>query len=374
MVVRSADQSTTRSGRPFPVLQPAIAPDAGGPFLLVIVDTEEEFDWRTFSRRACNVRSIRSQARAHRIFDRYGVVPTYAVDYPVASQGEGYAPLRALVNEGRCTIGAHLHPWVTPPFEERVSVRNSYPCNLPAELERRKLAALTEIIIRNFGVRPVLYKAGRYGADAQTAAAIAALGYTIDCSVLPWTDLTGQAGPNFAESTSWPYWFGDQGNLLEIPLTTALVGALRSTAAPVSHWLDRPLAKRFRVPGLMSRARLLDRIRITPEGTTLSEAKRASRALLNDQQTIFTVTYHSPSLEPGNTPYVRSGTDLAVFLAWLEGYLEFFFGELGGQASTPSEIYRIAAEHRDAAFCKRDCSTVYSMPAESGVSPISLPS
>jgi hypothetical protein len=33
---------------------------------------------------------------------------------------------------------------------------------------------------------------------------------------------------------------------------------------------------------------------------------------------------------------------VALFLAWIEGYLEFFMGELGGTPSTPSEIYKMA--------------------------------
>jgi hypothetical protein len=41
------------------------------------------------------------------------------VDYPVASQAEGRAPLRELMQSGLCDIGAQLHPWVTPPFLKR---------------------------------------------------------------------------------------------------------------------------------------------------------------------------------------------------------------------------------------------------------------
>ena len=56
------------------------------PELLVVVDTEEEFDWtRPFSRDETATRSVRTQLEAHQIYDRYGVVPTYVVDYPVAS-------------------------------------------------------------------------------------------------------------------------------------------------------------------------------------------------------------------------------------------------------------------------------------------------
>ncbi|MBF0394910.1 MAG: hypothetical protein HQL38_19715 [Alphaproteobacteria bacterium] len=54
------------------------------------------------------------------------------------------------------------------------------------------------------------------------------------------------------------------------------------------------------------------------------------------------MTYHSPSLEPGHTPYVRSRADLDRFLAWIADYLAFFHDEIGGVAATPGEILRLA--------------------------------
>ena len=57
------------------------------PQLTIIVDTEEEFDWsKPHSRANICVDHIRSQFRAHKIYGRYGIKPTYVVDYPVATQ------------------------------------------------------------------------------------------------------------------------------------------------------------------------------------------------------------------------------------------------------------------------------------------------
>jgi hypothetical protein len=49
----------------------------------------------------------------------------------------------------------------------------------------------------------------------------------------------------------------------------------------------------------------------------------------------FTMTFHSPSVVAGCTPYVRTRPDLQLFLRKIERYCEFFFGELGGLTSTP---------------------------------------
>lgn len=312
------------------------------PQLLVFIDTEEEFDWRkNFSSAAHGVTAMRHQWRAQTVFDRYGVKPVYLVDYPVAHQADGYQPLREFLADGRCEIGAHLHPWVTPPVEEEVGDGNSFACNLPRDLERRKLVILKQTIERNLGVTPTVYRAGRYGADAETRALLDEFGFLIDSSVLPWTDLRSMAGPDFRHCSPDPFWFGTDERLLEIPLTTGFLGLLHRFGAEVFPWIGGTRGVRLRATAICARARLLDRIRLSPEGVTLAEAKRLTRALVRrGEQRIFVVSYHSPSLGVGHTPYVRTRRDLEHFLAWLDDYLEFFRGEIGGQPASTPGIYR----------------------------------
>src|SRR3954447_16433300 len=146
-------------------------PTSWPPTLIVVIDTEEEFDWsKPFDPAADSVTNIGFQSLAQDIFDGYDLVPTYVVDYPVASTPAAVAVLRRFAAEGRCEIGAHLHPWVNPPAEGPVDVRHSYPGNLPSDIERRKLIALTDTIAASFGSRPTVYKAGRYGIGSATPA------------------------------------------------------------------------------------------------------------------------------------------------------------------------------------------------------------
>lgn len=166
--------------------RPARLPPNSPPVLLVVIDTEEEFDWtKPFSRESRGVTSIALQPLAHRIFDGFGITPTYVVDYPVATTPAAYSVLRDVHRQGKCEIGAHLQPWVNPPDEEIITTRNSYPGNLPPELERRKLEMLTAAIEANIGTRPRIYKAGRYGVGPVTARILDELGYDIDLSVVP---------------------------------------------------------------------------------------------------------------------------------------------------------------------------------------------
>ena len=315
------------------------------PQLLVIVDAEEEFDWtKPFSAANRSVTSMKRQLLAHNIFSRHGLVPTYTVDYVVANEEEGYRPLLDLLRAGLCDIGAQLHPWVTPPQVEQVGEPNSFAGNLPEELEYLKLKTLTERVEANLGVKPKIYRAGRYGTGPNTARILKMLGYTMDCSVLPRTSRRKPFEPDYTDSPVTPYWVGGVPDLLEIPVTRCTIGTARRFESELAPFVFSRSGEKLRLPGIMARLRLLDRIRLSPEGMTLPEAKRLTRFLLAHGQKVFVVSYHTPSLGVGHTPYVRNEADLKKFLAWLEEYFDFFFGEIGGEASTPGAIRRIALQ------------------------------
>jgi hypothetical protein len=318
------------------------------PELLIVVDTEEEFDWTApFSRDSRATASIPAQARAHEIYDRFGVVPTYVVDYPVATDRAAVAFLAALRDAGKAEIGAHLHPWVTPPYQEEITTRNSYHCNLPPALERAKIEALTGAIEKNFGERPTAFKAGRYGYGANTGRILADLGYRVDCSLVPHSDFSGDGGPDFRGRPDRPHWLAE--GLLEVPLTVGFLGAMPGLGERVDWLFDSPGAGRLRLPGALARSGLVARSRLSPEGTPAQEQCRLIEAMAARGHRTFCLTYHSPSLAPGHTPYVRDEADLAAFLASIAQVLTFFRDRLGGRFTTLSGVYRAALDGREAA-------------------------
>lgn len=316
-------------------------PEDSSPLLTVIIDTEEEFDWdKPFSRDNVAVESIAAQHAAQDIFARYGIVPTYVIDYPVASTESSVAVLKPLMEAGSCEIGAHLHPWVSPPYDEEVCTLNSYPGNLTSDLERSKLAQLTETIERNFGRRPTVYKAGRYGVGPNTTSILAELGYKVDVSVVPYTAFTEDGGPDFRDFAFQPYWFGEEAApLLELPLSCGFYGALSPVGQQLFPLISGRLGLSVRLPGILSRSRMLERIRLSPEGANHAEHRRLTKSLLAQGCRIFSFTYHSPSLAAGHTPYVRSQAELDAFLDTLDRYFDFFMNELDGQATTPARFH-----------------------------------
>jgi hypothetical protein len=309
---------------------------ADKPRLVVVVDTEEEFDWsEPFSRERISVKAMRRIESIQRIFDRYLIAPVYVIDYPVVSQIDGYKPLLEIHSAGRCSVGAHLHPWVNPPFEEEVTRYNSFPGNLPQALEEKKLRILSERIGERFGESPVVYKAGRYGIGANTEAILQQQGYDVDLSVCPRMNYSAEGGPDFSRYNDAPFWFGKEKQILELPLTVGFVGHLRAWGRHLHKLATGSVLEPFRVNGLLTRLNLVNKVWLSPEGYSLSEQIKLVRALYHQGLRIFSFAFHSPSLDPGHTPYVSSETELSKFLDCCRGFFDFFLGGLGGLPSSP---------------------------------------
>jgi len=321
-------------------LLPIRLPATQKPILVTVIDTEEEFDWsRCPDPAATSVRAMKHVDRIQAIFDAYKIRPTYVVDYPVASQAEGFRPLKEIQDSGRCEIGAHLHPWVNPPVEEVMSPRNTYGCNLAPDLEARKLEVLTQEIERSFERRPRVFKAGRYGLGEASIDTLGRLGYEVDVSVFPCMDWRGDGGPDFSRAPHEPARI-EGSTLLEVPLTGGFVGLLSSIGRPVHRLANSAVLRRLRLPGILSRMRLVDRLALSPEAYTSEEHLRLTKHLLARGVRVFSWTLHSPSVEPGCTPYVRDQSELRRFLDRFKSYFDIFFGELGGVAMTPMELKR----------------------------------
>jgi lipopolysaccharide biosynthesis glycosyltransferase len=320
-------------------------PREARPILLVVIDCEEEFDWGNPVRGAAHtLKSIEHLKPVQQLFKSRGVRPTYVIDYPIVADERAWRPLARSWADGECQIGAHLHPWVTPPFVETSTVAHSFQGNLHADVEFAKMEVLTDQIERRFGFRARIFKAGRYGFGLATAAALDRLGFEIDVSFLPHWRYDEQGGPSFVSVPIDPFWLRPEGGLLEIPLTAGFTGLASDFGSWLYGKVDRPIMRAARVPGALARGGILNRLRLSPEGVSLGEAKQLTRRLFSRGHRVFQVSFHSTSFVPGANPYVRSKQDLRAFLGWLAGYMEFFTDVLGGVPGEPHDVLRFARE------------------------------
>lgn len=308
--------------------------DGFGQRFVLTVDTEEEFNWNApFQRSGHGLDHVGRLAKFQQFCEGQGVVPIYLVDYPIATSPLAAEILRDPVAAGRAEIGVQLHPWVNPPHHENVNNHNSFAGNLPKEYERSKLLTLRDTIAENFGVHPRIYRAGRYGLGPNTGDILREAGIAIDTSVRARFDYSADSGQNYRNHPLQPYWAGKDRALLELPLTTVFTGPLRQMA----HRAYPAMWRLPRLRGALAHLRLMERVPLTPEGVTAAEATRAAGIAINDGLPLLVTSFHSPSLSPGNTPYVHNDDDLDRLYDWWRS-LFAYLTQHGVQPTTTVEI------------------------------------
>lgn len=295
-------------------------------YFTVTVDTEED-DWGAYTKPVYGVENLRRVPRLQEMLHRRGVRPTYLITYPVATDPAAAAMLAAWAADGACEVGTHPHPWNTPPIEEDLTPHNSFISNLPPDLQFEKIRTLTETIERQIGVRPTSYRSGRWGFSDDIARHLIRLGYTVDSSIYPMTDWSVWGGPDYSRRSHIPYEYhmanGSGGRtLLEIPASVDFLQAPRGLATAVFHGLIRLPAGQL-MSTVLAKAGLLNHVAISPEIHLTPVMIRMTESLLSRGTRVINMFFHSPTLLPGCSPFVRTEGEAEAFLQRIDGFVAF---------------------------------------------------
>lgn len=303
---------------------------SGGVVVIVSLDTEED-NWHR-SRDDVTVENISELRRLAAFFERFGVRPTYFTTYQVATVPRAADVLREICDGGRGEIAAHLHPWNTPPLSEAFVPRNSMLKNLPADLQLAKLRRLTAALEEAFDLTPTAFRAGRYGIGRDTVAALLSCGYHVDSSVGPFNNWkTFDDGPTFVGAPIAPYRLApgrdithpaSDGKLLEIPLSYGFNRGPFSFWDPARRLLEAAPLRWLHLAGLAARAGLLKRLSLCPESQSVDDMLTLSRRLLEQGAPHLQISWHTPTLKPGLSPFAATAADVTRLYASVEGYLE----------------------------------------------------
>lgn len=298
--------------------------------LIITIDTEED-NWGVYRSEGHTVRNISQVPRLQALFDRYGAKPTYLVNWPVIMDQAACRIFKEIKLSGRCEIGSHCHPWNTPPIEEALNPSNSMMCNLPERLVKAKMANLAAATSERLDVTPTSFRAGRWALGRFVAEALIENGYTVDSSVSPAVDWRDDFGPNYTTADIKPYRFSPEdmltpngnGPLLEIPASVGFYQHHDAVLRKLRHALITSSLSRLHLIGILERLRLMNFRWLSPELTSAADMIKLARAMIAKGCPILNLSFHSTTLMPGMSPYVRSDTDLDSFLLRIEKMLEF---------------------------------------------------
>lgn len=298
--------------------------------VFITIDTEED-NWGDYNETVGTVENIMALPRLQSLFNRYGAVPTYLINYPVASQQQSVKVLSSFLNEGTCEIGTHCHPWNTPPFVEELNSMNSMMCNLDYELLIKKMNYLHKTIKNNFHINPVTFRAGRWAFSEEVARCLTELGYLVDTSMSPFIDWSDNYGPNFRGSSTRPFYFkannirahDKNGELLEVPPTIGFYQSNFKLCDYVKNGISNSALSKLHLLGILERLNLLSFHWLSPELSSGKEMVKLSKRFVESGHHFLNMSFHSTSLLPGKTPFVKNERELMVFLDNIEMFLQY---------------------------------------------------
>lgn len=322
---------------------------AGHEVLLVVsVDTEED-NWVP-TRAGISVENVRELTQLSRCFDRLGVRATYFTSYQVATRPWAVDVLREIASRGRAEIGAHLHPWNTPPMDEPLAPRNTIMKNLPAELQLAKLRRLTSALADAFGAPPVAFRAGRFGLGVEAVQALIACGYQIDSSVTPFVSWEAtDGGPNFVGASLDAYristgqdirMHAPDGPLVEIPITCGYTRFASGRWPALHRVLHSRSARALHLASVASRSGFTKLTILSPEVASVKDMLALSRGALEGGVRHIHLFFHSVTLRWGLSPWTSSLEGVERLYAAITSYLEGLSRTTSVRFATVSEAGR----------------------------------
>ncbi len=292
--------------------------------LAISIDVEEEGLFSgEYARTPPGVSNVSQLQRLEFIPREFGLPLTLLVTYQVAQDAAARKVLEYWRDHYGTEIGAHLHPWNTPPFADLSEPEPVRSEKIPRPLLRDKLANLVGSIKEYLEVTPRSFRMGRFDWGPKLLSLLPEMGFQVDSSMVPLTQKVG--GPDYFLAPSDPFRLQVPGfaapPLVEAPLTMVPVFAgaprliYRVSAALPGDWRER---LRSRFPYVLAAG-------IHPVWYPLPSMRLAVRLHRRRGGRVLNMFLHSSELAAGGTPQFPDEAAVArligkirVFLTWLQ--------------------------------------------------------
>lgn len=270
--------------------------------LTATIDTECDHDPSWARSKPLTFHSITKGVpeRLQPAFEAAGAVPTYLLTVEVMEDDDSIQALRAL--KGRYEFGTHLHSAFIEPekkFQDYAGIDSpDFQCHCPPDIESKKLENLTRLFENRFGYAPKSFRAGRFGAGANTIDALERLGYVTDTSVTPYIRWPHPDGPvDYRNAPEQPY-YPAEGSLTK-PGSYRPDRLLEIPVSMYPRWLRGP---RWLRPWFSSVANMKKVIH-----HQLRRHRDAPVVVVN-------MMFHSMEVIPAASPYPQSESDVRQYL------------------------------------------------------------
>jgi hypothetical protein len=307
-------------------------------YLVVTIDVEEE---GLFSGEYCaegaGTTNVAQLLRVDPIFREWGIKPSLLVTYPVASDPSCRDVLLDCRERWKAEIGAHLHPWNTPPFMPLPEPEPVPSENIPRDVLAAKLANLLDAVAA-FGTNVESFRMGRFNLGPRMLSVLEESPIRVDSSIAPMRSYRG--GPDHLGACAEPY-FPDlldpvrpgTSRIVEVPLTivpffTSLgsrLEFLRRRSPSTEAWIRWA-------------ARNLGAIPVQPAWVGLGRLK-AGRLLHRARGgQVLSMFFHSSELLPGAYPHHPTERHVERFLARMRDFFAWLHRNETVKSVTLSEL------------------------------------
>ena len=253
--------------------------------------------------------------RLQPLFASFGAKPTYLLSPEVLRDERSVEELRSI--EGSCELGTHLHGEYAEPGAFEPDVTTDFQRDYSPEIEKEKLAYLTDLFIRAFAHQPRSFRAGRFGIGSSSIGILETLGYTVESSVTPhmnWTS-AGAKGLSFEDAPTQPYRPdpldpgrpGDA-SILEVPVT------IRKRLANALPFVGKKIEPRWLRP---TRGDADSLVRVAED--EIADARRRAPGT----PVVVNAMFHNVEIIADASPYAATDADAHAILSRLRALLAF---------------------------------------------------
>jgi hypothetical protein len=154
----------------------------------------------------------------------------------------------------------------------------------------------------------------------------------VDTSITPFCDWSPYDGPDFSDyQVPSLYRFepenirdpNPRGSLIEVPPTIGFFQGNIKRCAGLLKWARKRYVKPLRLLGIFNRLRILNLRWLSPELNDGPGMIRLAEAFVRQGHLFLNLSFHSTSLLPGKSPFVRSNEDLNEFIYRIEIFMDF---------------------------------------------------